>query len=262
MPEIPDKSEFEPNANALSQWLSTRKPTYQVGGTSVPGFFGDTRNDVDLNWTLVALAGELIGMVLTIYGGATIGGTFLIISILVVLGLLFIDVLSAIKLHRNKARKCQIDNYIFLYHDEKPKERKQLELEQKGWKFVDFCFVVLIIFVILVKIAAIVALGIFSNEFVYLPVLAIYIVVGYVHVYHTGYWIAYWKTSKMFRKQYDSSGINTQERSHPFSMEHELTNVPIERENFKVVQDDTAAKEEGKFAYRLHTNGVLTDKDI
>jgi len=267
MPNIPQKSQFEPNKDALNQWLYTRKSIHHIGGSSIPGLFNDTRYDVDLNWTYIAITGELIGIILTIYGGVKIGGYFTLVSILVVIGLLLLDILCAAKLHRTKARECWIENFIHLYGEDNPKFRNDLLLEKKRWKYLDFFFVVVICIVIVIKIAAVIALGIFTNLFIYIPILIIYLVVGYVHIYHTGYWIAYWKTTKMFRKQFESdkdSGVNAEERMYPFETVHQISNTPIVRSNHKIVEKahQNQPNEEKKYYYELHTKGILTDKDI
>ena len=78
---IPDKSDFQPSAQTLGKWLAARKPTLQVSGVQMPGFFIDSGNSADTGWFYVALAGEVIGLCTTMYGGFKSGGIFSIIIV-------------------------------------------------------------------------------------------------------------------------------------------------------------------------------------
>jgi len=262
MPKIPNKFEFEPDSDALKQWLSTRKKKLQVANMSIPGLFTDTQFDVDQSWFFLAMFGELIGIILTIYGGFASGGLFLLISTVIVFGLLFIDIFCAIKLHRNAGRHCWIDSFIYLNGEEEPEERNRLLLEKKKRKPINFILIGLVFLVILIKIAAVVLLGVFNNILIYIPILALYLVVGYVHIYHTGYWLAHRKTSKMFRKQFEDNGNNAIPRSQPFITKNKLRNIPIINGENKIEIDSTENETSNDFYYILKTKGVLTDKDI
>ena len=105
--QIPDKSDFQPSAETLKKWLSTRKPTLNVGGVTMPGFFSDTGNSSDTGWFYVALFGELVGLLATLYGGMKSGGIFLILAALAILMFIFCDFFFAVKLHRKKAKECE-----------------------------------------------------------------------------------------------------------------------------------------------------------
>jgi hypothetical protein len=262
MPKIPNRFEFEPDSDALKQWLSTRKKKLQVANMSIPGLFTDTRFDVDQSWFLLAMFGELIGIVLTIYGGYASGGMFLLISIVIVFGLLFIDIFCAIKLHRNVGRHCWIDSYIYLNGEEEPEERNRLLFEKEKNKPLNFILIGLIFLVILIKIAAVVLLGVFNNILIYIPILALYLVVGYVHIYHTGYWLAHRKTSKMFRKQFENNGNNAIQKSQPFSTKNKLRNIPIINGEHRIEVDNTVNEKTNTFNYLLTTKGILRDEDI
>ena len=125
--DIPSKEHFQPSTETLRKWLTTRKPTLNVGGYQVPGFFSDLNVSADRNWFYVAVLGEIIGFFITIYGGFRSGGVFLLLAATGIIMFIFCDFFFAVKLHRRKGKITEIQSRLLLETD----PAKQLDLKQQ-----------------------------------------------------------------------------------------------------------------------------------
>ena len=269
MPEIRDRFTFEPDKDALSKWLGTRKAGFYAGNTAIHGFFEDFKPNSDITWFFFAIIGELVGAALTLQGGIRKGGAFLYGSIFLVLMFIICDILFAIKLHRNVAKKCYIDNLLFLNGEDDPIRSVNLKQRREEGKTGDVFYVSCIIFIAIVKIASVVLLGLFNNLMAYIPIAILYFFVCYVHIYHTGYAWAFWDTDRTFQKQYKEfarSGKHlAQTLEHTFSSDFELK-LPISLGEIISITEDKPfqIQEDGQTMYKyiLKTKGILTDNDI
>lgn len=270
MPTIPNRFHFQPDRNALAAWLATRKANLQIGTVSIPGFYADHKFTDDQAWYFGAVSGELVGAFLTVLGGIRKGGPFLIGAVILVLMFVSCDIFFAIKLHRNAAKKCYLRNQLYLTGDADPQFRRNLEIQYEDGQLVDFVLKIAIVLIALIKLAAIVLLGIFNNLLAYAPIGVLYLFVSYVHIYHTGYWWAYWRTARMFNHQYKMYGKNNGQHvalslQHPFLSGFKLKNMPIKVGDIAIVEDKeptTGHHPDNQYAYVIQTKGVLLDDDI
>lgn len=257
---IPDKGSFQPTPETLKKWLSTRKPTLNVGGGSFPAFFKDEGNSSDTIWFIIAVVGEIIGLVVTVYGGFRSGGIFLILACLAILMFIFLDFFFAAKLHRKKGVECELKSRIMLKNDTEVTKITELTYELKKGRFWDFLLVVGIICIALLKIFGIVVLGVFNNLALYAPIAIIYLVVAYVHIYHTGYWGAYFFTERAIareHREFAGEQHNAQNHVQRVVTENPLHDLPIKHSPHAIDQEGDDDK-----AYIIRAHGVLTDTDI
>jgi hypothetical protein len=263
---IPDKTDFQPSAETLKSWLATRKPTISVGGFTVPGFFIDNGNSGDTTWIIIAVFGELLGLAATIYGGMKSGGLFMVLAILAVVLFIVLDVVFAKWLHRNEADKCILESKKLLKDDNAKKDIADLNNKLDKGKFADFMFQTGIILIAVLKVFGIVILGLFNHISLYLPFAIIFIIVAYVHIKHTGYWLAYRTTEKKISKEYKqfaNGQFEARNAEQPVATNSELRNIPIKYNPHEIIYDpDPKQSKDGEYYYVVKTKGVLTDNDI
>lgn len=266
---ILDRMAFQPSAETLKKWLSTRKPSFPISSISFPGFFSDEGNSSDQNWFIFALIGEVLGLGASIYAGliAEDIGT-LIFAVVVVIVFIILDIFFAIKLHRNEGNKTLILSRMLAFDEDNVKERqeiKNMEYEIKKGKSVDFFYKFGIIIIALTKsigLFLLEALGPDAPIILYLLIAIIYFIVAYVHIYHTGFFLAYTSTQKAIDKEHQGfakGDFIAKERVQGFSTPSELR-LPMVQGTHSIIKDDEN-KLEG-FFYILKSKGVLIDDDI
>jgi hypothetical protein len=259
---IKDKSDFQPSTESLEKWLSTRKSSINVGGVSMPQFFSDTGNSADSAWFYIACIGELVGLVVTIWGGIKNGGIFLIFATLSIVMFVFCDFFFAILLHRKKATICKTQTLILLKDDSKKSSLAKLDLDLKKGQFSDFLLVAGIILFALFKVIGVVLLGVFNNLILYLPIAIVYFIVAYIHIMHTGYYFAFRSTQNQIDKDfYEFAHGQHQAKSfnQPVSLPNPLKNMPIRHNPHEIVSNPAYADD---LHYLIKAKGILTDDDI
>ncbi len=259
--DIKDKSDFQPSSQTLRKWLGTRKPDLTIAGMNVPGFLGDSGNSTDTTWFWVAVLGEIAGLVATMYGGVRGGGEFLIVALLGVLMFIFCDFFFASKLHRNEGKKCTLKTEKFLLDDSNTAKIGMMEIELQKGGVTDFILKAAIILIALIKVAAIVLLGVFNSLMLYIPFMIIFLIVAYVHIRHTGYYFAYYLTQKAIdkeRRQYNGKVFEAIDAEQMVETPLPLRNLPIRHSPHEIV----ANPDKDGNHYIIRAKGVLTDNDI
>ncbi len=260
--EIKAKTDFQPSTEALEKWLSTRKSSINVGGVSMPQFFSDTGNSADTNWFYIACAGELLGLVVTIYGGFKNGGIFLIFATLSIIMFVFCDFFFAILLHRKKAAICKTQTLILLKDDAKKSALAKLDLDLQKGRFLDFLLVSAIILFALFKVVGVVLLGVFNNLILYLPIAIVYFIVAYIHVMHTGYYFAYRTTENKIAKDYIEFAHGQHQAkqfNQPVALPNPLAQTHIRHNPHEIVLNPAHTD---NLHYIIKARGILTDDDI
>jgi len=278
MPEIQGRFEFEPNSNARRAWLATRKKPVIY---NLPGFYNTIDYEKDTAWVMLAVCVEAVAVALTLYGGITKGGIFLLGAVIVVVLFLVFDVVGANLYHKNVGINCEIQNKIIIEPNEGVKEGLRNRLKKgKGVKFIG---VLLIVMSSLFKIFAILLLGKFNLMF-YAIMAVLYIIVIYIHLAHTGYYLAERKTANMFRKQHDlwsedkmlvNEGKKDKgdirgavRKPSPKSVFDSEIKLRFENGMVKVGEHAIRFIEEREenghklYTYEIETNGILEDNDI
>jgi len=259
---IEDKTDFQPSTESLEKWLSTRKKSINVGGVSIPQFFSDTGDSADSAWFFIVCIGELLGLIVTIYGGFKNGGVFLIFATLSIIMFVFCDFFFAILLHRKKSTICKTKTLILLEDDSKKAALAKLDLDLKKGRVIDFLLISGIILFAVFKIIGIILLSVFNNLILYIPIGIVYFIVAYIHIMHTGYYFAYRATQNSIDRDYFEFAHGrhqAKEFSLPVALNNQLNNMPIRHNPHEIVFNP--ANKDG-LHYLIKAKGVLTDDDI
>jgi hypothetical protein len=240
--------------------LATRKPVLDVGGTSVPGFFSDTGESADTAWFFVGVLGEVLGLIALNLGGALNGGMYLPLGAFTALAFVWCDYLFAVRLHRREGLRCKVRTLIYLEGD--VAKRVALQHELSRGKSVDFLLRLGIFLVAVLKIAAILLLGVFTAIVLYVPFLVIYLIVAHIHTSHTGYWWAYRRTDRQFKKDHDNIIQHpAQAMQVSVCLAEPLRGVPLRNGSHEIAAA-TPTTGAGQNEYTIAARGVLTDDDI
>ncbi len=268
---IPDRNVFQPSSNVLNQWLSTRKPEHTIAGLSVPGFFSDIDYNKDTSWFFFAIIGEVIGFALTLLGGMRSGGIFLTIAITTVVVFIVLDIAFARLLHQNKAEMCRIRSLRLLLPENDPDsvaKRNQYDIKLKSGRPKRIFLISLIIFIALAKAAGIILLGVFNSLAIYIPIIVIFFLIAYAHIYHTGYYFAYKQTQDRIEKEHQEFSLTDNKYRTTALQQTVLTINPLNFSNgatevafgsHRIFKDTTANSTN---EYTISVKGVLTDSDV
>ncbi|MEN6454190.1 MAG: hypothetical protein ABFD10_08015 [Prolixibacteraceae bacterium] len=259
---IKHKTHFQPSTESLEKWLSTRKKSINMSGVSIPQFFSDTGDSVDSAWFFIACIGELLGLIVTIYGGLKNGGIFLIFATLSIIMFVFCDFFFAILLHRKKSTICKTKTLILLEDDSRKATLARLDLDLKKGRLIDFLLISGIILFAVFKIIGIVFLSVFNNLILYIPISIVYFIVAYIHIMHTGYYFAYRATQNRIDRDYFEFAHDqhqAKEFSLPVALNNQLKNMPIRHNPHEIVLNP--AYDDG-LHYLIKARGILTDDDI
>ncbi len=258
---IPHKGEFQPSSDSLKAWLATRKPEHNVAGTTYPGFFSDTDFSKDAAWFYFAFIGELVGLGMTIYGGAQSGGLFFVIAVVIVTSFIICDFAFAKLLHKREALKCELRSRKMVTDTQTV---YKIEEELKQGKLVEFILKTCIILIALIKVFGIILLGVFNAFTLYIPFAIIFILIAYVHINHTGYYFAYRNAENsilndcdLFRREghYKALSIN-----HPFDVDTRLEQMPIKYHPHEIIENMETT--DNLKDYKIKALGVLADDEI
>ncbi|WP_298356717.1 hypothetical protein [Runella sp.] len=265
MPLIPNRANFEPTQNSLSKWLGTRKSKIQISNSSIHGLYSDFNFSEDARWFWIGIIGELAGILLIFIGAAKKGSFFVGVAMVLAIAFVFCDIFFANRLHRNVAKRCWIDSMLDIIGTSNPIRTQELTLKKEEGKNLDLLLKAAIILIGVIKIVGVVALGTIKSAGFYVPVLIMYGLVCYVHLLHTGYYLIYSRTEKLFKQDYVNfaQGQNTaRSLSHPFETQSELVNIPIRIGDIVEIDKDPNNSDKNHFKYILKTKGILIDEDI
>lgn len=260
MPRIPNRFNYEPPHATTRKWPACpQRGTLRVSRVEMPPLFSDDGIFTDGIWFMVAFIGEVVGLVITIWGGANSGGAIFIFATITVIMFVFCDIFFAIKLHRNVGRNNKLKSMLILENN--PVLRAQYQAEMKEGRLGDTMYQLGIILIAIIKLVGIALLGIFATLVLYLPFLIIYAIVAYVHIKHTGYFFAEVTTQKLIDRGYNRgfavNGANPAQERHGAFNTTALLNLPITSGNHSITLIDA-----GTFSYAINTLGVLLDEDI
>lgn len=275
MPEIPDPHRFEPDKNALTLWLYTRKADKSYGMNDTPGFFSTHEFPKDQGFFIAALVLEIVGVTLLIYNGFSLGDSlFALIATIGALGMFIGDLLLAYFLHRNHQRKCLARNEKKVSNNSG--RNAIIEDELKSGKVADALIIIGILLIAIVKLLGIVLLGTFDHVAIYVALLIMFSFIVYVHVRHTGYFIYGWLTRKAFDKQLaqlnrgDAKFATNPKNPHTHYFESDVNlfdgvegNAEIvANHNHKIVPAPRKEDMKHKYGYNIKSIGILTDRDV
>ena len=266
--------DFEPSQNTKNLWLSTRKVGKQVtADLTLPGLFETVKYSQDRNLFWIAMAVEIIGFLIL----AALANWGPIIA--VTMGsLVVIDVLLAMGVHYKQGEICLHSNKVLTTSSNKPVQAGHIARVRKlkHWWLGIVCMVLLWIFAI-VKASVFYILN--PDIFFCILILMIYAFVAYVHIYHTGYFLAGYRFRIAFNKEKDRflewqiSGIITQNPKVVQTIVPNYREYQLQPDNLqlKEIQYVKGTDKDGKRAdaiiydnaiWKLITWGVLDDADL
>lgn len=295
---IQHPADFQPTEDSRKKWLFTRKNEQKIGVLNFPGYYKTDGYSTDSFWFSLAIAVEIIAVIITIIGGFSKGLGLGIGSVIIVALFVFFDVLGAKLVHKFIGEIQKTKNLILIESDINVIKGHLLNISTLNSKFSKFLGYFLIILSSLLKVFAIFILNRFPLPFISIMVIS-YLLVIYIHIIHSGYWLAEYNLRKSFKNEYNSfarskvSGpVNTQNNSElrpmPFT-----TNIPLNingsilsgphkiddlntsfvsrgskvliysPENNGSVRAESYDNQVGPFYnYMINAMGVLTDNDI
>jgi len=278
-PYYGNNRQFMPSNETLNQWMKTRKSQ----NSTIPGLYETVGFATDQIWSVIAILIELAALILTTYGAWQWYQEnhelplFITAIILVVLFIAF-DIIGIMLHGLESPRKVEIKN-ILVYEKEHNKRSRLIdELETITWR--QFLGTMLFLLSAALKIVAIMVYFKTQAGMIAIIILVIfYLVVIYIHLYHTGYWLAAIKTKKLLHKEEDKWFVNKQtDVDNPFNVINPdvtlfSTHVPIPFPSNQKKYDynritisfekETIHDDKSKtFDYRLENNGCLWDEDI
>lgn len=269
-------SDFKPSQESLIQWLNTRKNN----NSFKPGLFSTTDYTKDQSWTIIAILIEIAALVFTLYGGFAkyqVNGklsTLITAGVIVILFIAF-DIIGVLLHSTDKKNKVINRNKLIIV--KKPLQRQDLleNIDSKTPR--EIVGVFLFVISAILKIFAItqfVVSGKGSIPLVFILTL-FYLVIVYIHAFHTGFWLSEIKRRKMFRKDYKQW---TADSRNNVPSEFQITNpsvtqftsmVPLEKEMFqngrqsiRFINKIELPSGAVEFNYELESKGVLWDDDI
>jgi hypothetical protein len=283
MPKIPNRFEFKPSPETLEKWSSTRKSPYKIGKTELPGYFQTSGYSTDSVW--VALVGgiELLAILTTLMGGLSKGGIWLLISIIGALGFVVLDYFGARLHHIKKGFKRKTINNMRVAEDSGVREGLAYEL--KKTEILPMSGVFFILFCAFLKVAAVfllVAVGLHLTVIFTL----LYVVAIYIHLKHTGYWLAERTVIKLIKKNHkewaknkiiesnvaknqdrETNDNNIKKADWIFETSEELslqnnTNGSEKIHFISFIKEKNGNGQAKKYEYGIYTNGILIDEDI
>jgi len=249
------------------KYLATRKEEHIVGGSPEKPFISDTGVSKDSFWVYLAFAIEFMGFVLTIIGGAKRSSSFLITALAAIILIIIFDIVAGIQLHRNVARNTWLEAKI---PDVSYDLQQQYRSNMGKGRIKNYFFMVFLIIIALFKSAALFLMHPFPGVTLYIPMAMLFLLAAYIHIAHTGYFLAYKKTQKGIDKDYkdfiatapSSSNSELEYISQPFNTHTELRDLPLKAGFHRIEKSNEKCNEPGDFTYVFKINKLLTDNEI
>jgi hypothetical protein len=278
MSYYPQHQIFKPSQESLLQWLNTRKNDTDT--SYKPGFFSTNDYSKDQTWTIIAILIEITALVLTMYGSwgryQSNGkiGALITAGVIVFLFIAF-DVIGVLLHSNDKKNKVINKNKLILVKSPVPRQQLIAQIESKTPR--EIIGVFLFIISALLKIFAIVVFFASGKGAIQLVLILtlFYLVVVYIHTFHTGFWLSEIKRRKMFKKDYKQWTTDTR-NNVPSNFEVTSASVtqftsmvPMERDFFqngrqsiRFINKNEQRNGAVEFNYELESKGILWDDDI
>lgn len=277
-PYYPDPVNFKPSQEAMLKWLNTRKPS---DNDQVPGLFTTVKFSSDQSWTIIAALIELMALGLTLYGAISLyqqneNTANLFGAIVAVVLFIAFDVIGVLLHGGDRSQKVVNRSKVKISKD--PAAKQILIAEAKKITNKEFFGVLFLVLSAIIKIAAFALLfgAINATIPMFIVLFLFYIVVVYIHVTHTGYWLSARQVAKRFRREYNeyvqgkimgtSENVPLLKDRKVFSSPNSLPGGASEFQNGrqKVVFIEKNEDEHGNasFTLALESRGVMWDEDV
>lgn len=262
----------------MLKWLNTRKPS---DNDQVPGLFTTVKFSSDQSWTIIAALIELMALGLTLYGAISLyqqneNTANLFGAIVAVVLFIAFDVIGVLLHGGDRSQKVVNRSKVKISKD--PAAKQILIAEAKKITNKEFFGVLFLVLSAIIKIAAFALLfgAINATIPMFIVLFLFYIVVVYIHVTHTGYWLSARQVAKRFRREYNeyvqgkimgtSENVPLLKDRKVFSSPNSLPGGASEFQNGrqKVVFIEKNEDEHGNasFTLALESRGVMWDEDV
>jgi hypothetical protein len=262
-----NRQNFEPSIATRNAWYRTRKQTTGYGSTFLPGLFGTNVSSMDTVWFVMAMIIELVAVVITLWlgmmkpGFTTAIGATIAVSLFIVLdyaGILFHTHLSADRtLWKNQVLIPLTPQRLAWLNESLGKRTLK---EDMG--------VVFLFLSGLLKVSSIVLLGgsVFQNKLVIALICIFYLIVIYIHAYHTGFWLASFSFKRKVKDDYSQwsagKGNVAQKYVHNFQTPYNLLMAVGEVKNVNCQTLSCISYSNGLYNFQLTSTGLIWDQDI
>lgn len=199
-PYYGNTSRFKPSTNTLYKWLETRKSS----NGSKPGVFQTVNYSNDAGWTLIAFLIELAAFSLTVVGALNHYSQYqdkMVLVFAIVAAILFVafDVVGVALHGAERADKTLAKAKIALTNEHNELERLYRKVNKTTFR--EFSGIVMMLMSAFIKIGAILLLAGFVGFHAVLILCLFYLVVIYIHMSHTGYYLSARKCAKMLKDE-------------------------------------------------------------
>jgi hypothetical protein len=256
---------FELSPATRDAWCKTRKHPTPYGSTQLPGLFGTYGFSADTNWVIMAFLIELAAVIITIWSGISRGFGQAIGATIIVALFIILDYVGIMLHNHQVGNKAIWRNQILV-----PQTPQQLAFLQAALKKRTIKEDVGVLFLFLsafLKVFAIILLNaMFTNMIFILLFSLFYLIVIYIHAYHTGFWLAKYsfnsKQEADFKAWSSGNGNNAQIYVHNFQTPHSLQMAvgDVKRVNSQTLKCVSHAN--GLFSFRIECVGLMWDQDI
>tara|TARA_B110000908_G_C10124955_1_gene389416 strand:+ start:12 stop:932 length:921 start_codon:yes stop_codon:yes gene_type:complete len=218
-PYYEQPNSFTPSKSTLNTWLKTRKSN----SPSKPGIFETVDYTRDTTWAIISILIEASALFLTLYGAIDEyqdkGKISLLItaSILVALFIAF-DIIGILLHSYDNPTYVKTKNEIKITTD-------QIKLKQLYDKLNNITWRTFLGFILLILSASMKILAVtyyFKNNAAALGIIVLcilYLIIIYIHLYHTSFWLSGISTKKKIKKEYNKYRDNIQRGiNNPFSV--------------------------------------------
>lgn len=263
MPKIEKDINFKPSKSVQKLWFNSRKAEKIYGGVRLPGLYNTSGFALDAVLFFIMLFLEVLGM----YNLMQVGDFAFIMA----MGLIVLDVIFAIMAHANHANKIiQINNSITSADSRKQQSYKnQVNGVRKFISYIGkFGIIALAIFKI-VAFQGLLGYGYFNGLSLF--IIATYMVVAYIHLYHTGYFLFENIASIAFNRQkskFIKDGINfgvsdDKPLKHDFDTTKTFREFSVNKRRLYLNPNKNKSPEsESKNYYILESIGIFDDDDV
>lgn len=262
---INNRQNFEPSPATRDAWCKTRKQVSHYGATHLPGLFGTSGYSMDTNWVIMALLIEVAAVILTIWFGFS-RGIGLGVGASVIVALFIILDYAGIMLHNHQiGEKALWRNEILIPQTPQRLAKLQSDLSKRTMKEdVGVLFLFLSAFL---KVFAIVLLNRVFTNMIFIGLFSLfYLIVIYIHAYHTGFWLAKFSFNKKqeadFKVWSAGNGNNAQIYVHNFQTPHSLQMTVGATKRVNCQSLTCVSQANGVYSFRIESVGLIWDQDI
>lgn len=277
-PYYQNSQNFSPSVETLNSWLKTRKSTSQIK----PGLIETVDYSRDLAWSIFAILIELSAFFLTLYGAWQSyhepNGklNYLITAIILVFLFIAFDIVGIMLHGQDEPNKVVLKSQATIEHN--PIQRQFLLNEIDKITLRTFFGTILIC---LSSVLKIISISVFfknqAGQFGIIVLLIFYIVVIYIHIFHTRYW---WSARRVHKKIIDEFNEHQQNQrngtpdpylvkspsihlfSSPFPMDNGQTTLQSNRQKIEFLTSIVDSNKTTIFNYQLSSQGVMWDSDV